>query len=215
MRFESIERLPKKIRDIIEELKVRNQRFQDGNLSPKDFVSDRKEFLTSQHPWLTILTCSDSRVVPHYIFDCGLGEIFVIRKAGNIVEQTALGSIEFSSAILGSTILLILGHESCGAVDAGLKMSENLSPGLNSINDAMLPVLSRVAAYDLPHKEKLDLAIKENVVLQMKRAFEISDVIQDLIHNHKLFIIGGLYWLESGRVDFLDQAIVSRDFVTE
>src|SRR5438445_9648950 len=108
--------------EAISKLKEGNERYTSGNLQHPDQSTDRRAVLAkTQHPFATVLSCSDSRVPPEIIFDQGLGDLFIVRVAGNVINDEGLGSIEYSVDHLGTRLILVLGHQSCGAVDAAMK----------------------------------------------------------------------------------------------
>jgi carbonic anhydrase len=126
--------------DELEKLMEGNKRYVNGNPLEKDLKARREKTLESQKPFCTIVSCSDSRVVPEFIFDANIGEVFVIRTAGNIVDTITLGSIEYGVEHLGTPLLVVLGHEKCGAVTAACKGGE-CPPNIQAIVDKMkLPV---------------------------------------------------------------------------
>ncbi len=180
----------------MEKLKEGNKRFIEGRLKNKDFKSKRLELLEGQHPETIVLACSDSRVTPEYIFDANLGEIFVIETAGNIIDDIALGSIEYAVAHIKETnILMVLGHTHCGAVTATWNNAKE-EGALKKIIDKIKPAV----------KDAKDLndAIKRNVFLTIQEIREKSEIIKKAEEEGKIKIIPALYDMETGEVNLLE-----------
>jgi len=195
---------------------------QDGN---RRFVADdpqcgcfhtggarRRELVRGQDPFAVILGCSDSRVPAEMVFDVGLGDLFVIRVAGNVVAPSLIGSVEFAATKLGTRLVVVMGHSSCGAVEAALAdlqqpstiESENLCSIVDRIRPAVAPLLGTDAAHDpvaLMHE-----AVRANVRASMAQLHAGSVVLENLIHDDGLRIVGADYSLETGQVTFLDEA---------
>lgn len=176
-----------------------NRRFVNHTTqNPNQYPARLTELTEKQKPFATILGCSDSRVPLEIIFDQGLGDIFVIRVAGNIVTPVEMASIEYGTTVLGTKILMVLGHANCGAVSAALKGS-NLLGQMGSLVEAIQPAIAR-SQHQLGNA--LENAAKANVFLQMERLLASSLVVR-LIHEHQLKLVGGYYNLESGQVSIL------------
>ncbi len=181
-------------------LKEGNQRFAAGRLAGKDVGPVRRKELTAgQHPFAVVLSCADSRVPPEIVFDEGLGEIFVVRVAGNISEPFALGSIDYAVQTLKVPLVLVLGHEKCGAVAAALGKSKpagNLGKLVGEIH---------VGGHLPADKDKaLAAAVRNNVRRQAELLTERSDVIREYVKQKKVRVVGGVYSLESGKIDWLE-----------
>lgn len=185
-------------KEIIERLKSGNQRFVADKLDGKLQNSSRREKLTSgQSPYAIVLSCADSRVVPELAFDAGLGELFVIRVAGNIANTSSIASIEYAVAHIGSSVIIVLGHQSCGAVTAAIAggdNGENLNHLLSHINPA-------IKASDA--NADVNMIVKKNAELTASELINKSSIIKDAITNGKLKILPAYYHLDSGKVDFL------------
>jgi carbonic anhydrase len=175
-------------------LKQGNERFVKGDYKTVDHSSDRIEWSMTQEPYAIILACSDSRVAPEIVFDESIGRLFIIRLAGNVVDSAALGSIEYAAEHLHSKLLVILGHESCGAVKAALAKAD-LSPNINSILAKIKPALKP--------NTTLDEAIDANVLYQMKRVVGESSVLRGLINPKSLEVAGAVYDFKTGKVSWL------------
>ena len=176
-------------------LKEGNARFVSGKPSAKDFSAQRKSLVSGQKPFAIILACSDSRVAPEHIFDAGLGGIFVIRTAGNIADAVALGSIEYAAEHLGTPLLVVMGHESCGAV--GAACSSDHAPG--NI-DSIVKMLAEPVKSGNREPSKV---VSENVLCVIANARKKSGIISHLEHESKLKIAGAVYSLQTGEVSYL------------
>ncbi len=147
----------------------------------------------------SILSCADSRVPVEIVFDRGIGDLFVVRDAGNIATPEEIGSLEYGTAILGSKVLMVLGHESCGAVKAALD-NKPLPGQIGSIVAAIQPAIDRANQDD--SEEFYIKTIKANVLLQIER-LNASPLLYNLVREGKLKIVGGYYNLRTGKVDIL------------
>jgi carbonic anhydrase len=188
--------------DAVRLLKAGNRRYVSGDLRKRNYKADRKATADGQHPYAIVLTCADSRVPPEILFDESLGKLFVVRVAGNLVDPVVLGSIEYAAEHLHVSTLLILGHESCGAVKATLEGGK-VPPNIEALVRRIAPAAEEAKKAGLGPAKTLKLAIRENVFLQIHDATEQSEVLRELVHDHKLQIAGGVYNLHSGRVEFL------------
>lgn len=181
--------------DSLELLKQGNSRFVSGKMQQKDMVKRRAELVNGQKPYATILTCSDSRVSPEHIFDAGLGDIFVVRTAGNIADAIAIGSIEYAAEHLGAPLLVVMGHSSCGAVKAACS-ADHAEGNI----DAIVKELQEAVKFG--NKDPAQV-VKENVRCVLKKIRSDSGILLHLEKEGKLKIIGAIYSLASGRVEFL------------
>jgi carbonic anhydrase len=182
-------------------LKDGNDRFAADRLEHKDLSQERRlELVNGQHPFAVVLTCADSRVPPELIFNQGLGDIFVLRVAGNIADPFVLGSIEYAVEHLHTPLVVVLGHEKCGAVAAALGTEK---PGGNLgmvINDVYI-------GEQLPNQAEaaLSAAVRNNVLHQVEMTTGRSDVLKKAVDEKKLKIVSGVYHLDSGKVEWLGE----------
>ncbi len=190
-------------------LREGNQRFVQ-NLAQPDASICRHLELAAQQPFAIILGCSDARVPAELIFDQGLGDLFVIRVAGNIVAPSQIGSVEFAAEHFGTRLVVVLGHTQCGAVAATIeqltKPIENQSRNLQSIVDRMRPSIEGLLHSDL-RKDPAALALhgmRANVGVSVSHLRYSSPVLEKLIRNDGLRIVGAQYSVETGEVIFLD-----------
>jgi carbonic anhydrase len=187
--------------DAVRRLKAGNARYVSGRTLRRNYVADRKATADGQHPYAIVLACADSRLSPEILFDESLGKLFVIRVAGNVVDPVVLGSVEYAAEHLQVETLLILGHESCGAVKATLEGGD-VPPNIKSLVERIAPAVEKAKQAKLSAAETLNLAIRENVSLQMQQAVAQSEVLGELVKEKKLRIVGGVYNLHSGKVEF-------------
>ncbi len=185
-----------------EKLMAGNARFCDGGPSKMDACKERRmELSGGQHPVATVFSCSDSRVPPEIVFDQGLGEVFVVRVAGNVVDEVGLGSIEYGVEHLHTPLLVILGHSKCGAVTAALDAAGEPEGNIGTILKRIRPAVEKAKASGKKEKEEvLGMAIRENVKNTRADLLKRSKIVEELNHSGKLKIILAEYDLESGKV---------------
>lgn len=178
-----------------------NQRFVNSEMiHTNQDISRRNEVEKGQNPFAVIVGCSDSRIPPEIIFDQGLGDLFVIRTAGHVVDDIALGSIEYAVEHLNVPLIVVLGHEKCGAVNAAVQGSK-LHGNLEELVEEIVPAVkvARNKSGDLLHN-----SILENVKLTEREILKESDIIRKIENEGNVKIVGALYSLSSGVVTFLD-----------
>ncbi len=190
-----------------------NQRFV-SNISSRDAADTghmrRLQLAASQEPFAAILGCSDSRVPVEIVFDQGLGDLFVIRVAGNIVAPSLIGSVEFAAEQFGTRLVVVLGHTKCGAIEATLQQLQrpaaNQSHNLHSIVDLIRPSVEGLLATELRHDPQAlgHAAVRANIRASVRHLRHGSDIIEQLIQNAGLLVVGAEYSLETGVVDFFD-----------
>ena len=189
-----------------------NRRFVSDN-SKRDAITSRHrrlELATRQEPFAAILGCSDSRVPVEIVFDQGLGDLFVIRVAGNIVAPSLIGSVEFAAEQFGTRLVVVLGHSNCGAIQATLaqlqRPKENQSRNLRSIVDRVRPSVESLLATDLRHDlpALVREAVRANIRASVRHMRHGSEVIENLIRNDGLLVVGAEYSLDTGVVEFFD-----------
>ncbi len=170
----------------------------------------RNELLMGQTPFAIVLGCSDSRVPAELVFDQGLGDLFVIRVAGNIVSPSQVGSVEFAADRFGTPLVVVLGHSCCGAVSATIEelLSETKAGAgnLRSIVDRIRPSVEPLMETELRHNHDalMDQAVRANVRSSVNHLRHGSEILERLIQDKKLLIVGAEYSLETGVVDFFD-----------
>lgn len=199
-------------REAVERLREGNQRFVTGVRSGDIPASQtrRNELAAGQAPFAIVLGCSDSRVPAEIVFDQGLGDLFVIRVAGNIVASSQVGSVEFAAERYGTPLVVVLGHSRCGAVQATLeelmRPRENQSRNLRSIVDRIRPSVEVLLDTDLRHDSDalVQHAVRSNVRVSASHLRHGSEVLEQLIQRDRLSVVGAEYSLETGVVDFFD-----------
>ncbi|MBT6235339.1 MAG: carbonic anhydrase [Bacteroidetes bacterium] len=183
---------------IIDRLKAGNERFITDKLEGKLQNAERREELTNgQQPHTIVLSCADSRVVPELAFDTGLGELFVLRVAGNVANTSTIASIEYAVAHCGSKVIVVLGHQSCGAVTAALAGGDN-GYNLNHLLSHITPALASA-----PSGSSVNDVVKINAQKTVNDLESRSDIIRDAIANSGVTIVPAYYNLDTGKVDFL------------
>jgi carbonic anhydrase len=183
--------------DALEALLRGNQRFVLHKPTyPHQSAERLKEVALSQHPFATVLSCADSRVPVEILFDAGVGDLFDIRVAGNIVSPEVLGSLEYAAALLNTSLIMVLGHERCGAVTAAVQ-DEPVPGSIGSLVKAIKPAVGRVKGNPA---DLVEQAVVENVRYQIERMQQQSPVLTQLVADGKLKIVGGRYDLDSGKV---------------
>src|SRR5579862_1808248 len=192
--------------EALERLRQGNLRFASGVRSIDAIGSQarRGELAESQEPFAIILGCSDARVPAEIVFDQGLGDLFVIRVAGNIVSPSQIGSVEFAASRFGTRLVVVLGHSQCGAIRATLEElrqpAEDQSRNIRSIVDRVRPSVEVLLRTDLRHDEEALVrhAVRANVGVSVSHLRYGSDVLEKLIHNEGLAVVGAEYSLETG-----------------
>ncbi len=192
--------------DSLTKLQDGNKRFVSGELSKKDLGEGRRQELTKgQNPFATVLSCSDSRVAPEIIFDEGLGDIFIVRDAGNVADPVTMGSIEYGVEHLHTPLLVILGHEKCGAVTAALDAKGKTEGNIGAILKKIMPAVHKAKKAGKDRESTLDLAIQENVRNTYKEVMK-SEIVRELVHKGKLKVVGAEYYLGTGKVEMIELA---------
>ena len=189
-----------------------NARFVDNDRCIDTYLSHTKldEHLDGQSPYAIILGCSDSRVPVEIIFDAGIGDLFVIRVAGNIVAPSLVGSVEFAAENFGSRLVVVLGHTGCGAIEATIKTmsgpDSSDSENINSIISSIRPGIESVVAADKGGNRAnlINQAVRQNVRSMANSLRHGSAKLEQLIAKDGLTVVGAAYSLETGKVDFFD-----------
>lgn len=187
------------VEPIWNELMKGNKLFMSGKYSAGNFMAERSDLAKGQKPKVIILACSDSRVPPELVFGKNTGDIFVVRNAGNIVDEIALGSMEYAVEHLHSSVIVVLGHESCGAVAATLAGEKMPSRNLQAIVDTISPVFE--SSQDCPIGSKINLGCVElNVNQTAKHLTSKSKILKEAIDDGRLAIVKAVYKLDTGEV---------------
>jgi carbonic anhydrase len=180
-----------------------NARYVEGVAARHDFRHEREALAGGQNPYAAILSCADSRIAPEYAFDSGRGDLFVCRVAGNFASAEATASLEYAVAELGTPLIMVLGHDSCGAVDAtikSLKDGTTLPGHLPSLVTALAPAVKAVSQQG---GDTLAKAIRQNVVDNVAKLRSETPILSAAVEQGKLKVVGGIYRLRDGRVEMV------------
>lgn len=199
-------------REALERLRTGNRRFASDTRSGETLTNQRRrdELAAGQEPFAIVLGCSDSRVPAEIVFDQGLGDLFVIRVAGNIVASSQIGSVEFAAERFGTPLVVVLGHSRCGAVLATLeelmRPKEKQSRNLRSIVNRIRPSVEGLLATELRHDSEslVRQAVRANIRASANQLRHGSEVLEGLIQEGRVLVVGAEYSLETGVVDFFD-----------
>lgn len=179
-----------------------NQRFvRQKSIHPHQSLERMGSIAQIQRPFAAILSCADSRVPAEIIFDCGLGDLFVVRVAGNVACESAIGSLEYAAAVLGCQIILVLGHQRCGAVIQALQ-EQPISGRMSLIVENIKPALE-IFKFASTSKNLVDNAVIANIKYQVQKLLESSTILTRLSRQGQLKIVGARYDLDTGRVSIL------------
>jgi carbonic anhydrase len=187
----------------LERLLQGNSRYVEGVSRRHDFKHEREALAGGQNPYAGILSCADSRIAPEYAFDSGRGDLFVCRVAGNFANDDTVASMEYAVAVLGVPLLLVLGHDSCGAVDAAIKsLKDNTAlPGhMPSLVTAIAPAVKAVSQQG---GDTLGKAIRQNVIDNVAKLAAATPILSAAVEQKKLRVVGGIYRLKDGKVEMV------------
>ena len=203
---ETSETAPESSAHAIERLASGNARYVSGKLRHPHSASEwRKRLIGGQAPFATILGCSDSRVPPELLFDQGFGDLFVIRVAGNVIDTDVVGSIEYGVDHLKTKLVVVMGHEGCGAVTAALQADEDLKQEPNEIRSLVSKIkpATKKVKQDLPFEKRLNLSVAENVRESVRQLKAVTDLAA-AEKESRTQIIGCVYEIKTGRVRMLE-----------
>ncbi len=207
--FAAEDALPPKPQNVISpaealaRLKAGNKRYVQGVAKRHDFVAEREALVGGQNPFAGVLSCADSRIAPEYAFDTSRGDLFVVRVAGNFVNTDNLASFEYAVAVLNAPLLLVLGHEACGAVKAAIAaVKDNASfPGhIQDLTTALAPAVK--AVLDRPG-DLVENATEENVRQNVAALKAATPILSAAVADKRIAIVGGIYRLATGEVDII------------
>jgi carbonic anhydrase len=180
-----------------------NGRYVKGVAKRHDFKHEREALARGQNPYAGILSCADSRIAPEYAFDSARGDLFVCRVAGNFLNDDGIASFEYAVQVLNAPLLMVLGHQACGAVDAAIKSIKDGTtlPGhLPSLVNAIAPAIK--ATQNQPGNA-LDNAIRKNVLLNVEKLKAASPIIDKFVSEKKVRVVGAVYQLATGKVEII------------
>jgi carbonic anhydrase len=181
-----------------------NARYLSGVDTPDSFQFQPHSLAHSQNPYACILGCADSRVSPEHCFDEGQGDLFVTRIAGNFVTHEILGSLEYGTAVLGATLILVLGHTGCGAIGAAFRaveVDEDFPGHIQGLATALTPAV--LQSMEDPEHQRVHRATHHNVVANVHKLRSLSPVLRKLVRESRLRIVGGIYHVETGKIEIV------------
>ena len=187
----------------LERLMAGNKRYVEGVARRHDFKAEREALSMGQNPFAGILSCADSRVAPEYAFDTGRGDLFVVRVAGNFATDDGIASFEYAVQVLNTPLIMVLGHEACGAVSAAIKsIKDNTTlPGhLPSLVTSLSPAVK--AVLDKPG-DTLSNAVRQNVILNIKKLETAAPILSNSVEDKRVHVVGAVYNLANGRVELV------------
>lgn len=189
---------------VIDELKKGNERFRTGKMIPRDYAAEKRASAAGQYPAGVVLGCVDSRVPAEIVFDIGIGDAFIGRVAGNVVNDDMLGSMEFACAVSGAKVVLVLGHTSCGAVKGAIDdvVLGNLTGLLARIKPA-IPATKFEGEKSTKNASYVDAVARTNVLLGLDDIRRLSPILEDLEKKGTIKVTGAMYDLSTGMVEFL------------
>lgn len=205
-----LSKTPVDAHDALQRLREGNERFV-GNVCSRDVsasASRREEHIEGQRPFAIVLSCSDSRVPSELVFDCGLGQLFVVRVAGNVVAPSLVGSVEFAAVKFDTRLVVVMGHSGCGAVTATIDELQHKqsapSDNILDIVERIAPSIAELVDCNLPPAELMRAAVRANVRASASHLRHSSRLLEQRIAAGKLLVVGAEYSLETGCVDFFD-----------
>jgi carbonic anhydrase len=181
-----------------------NSRYVKGVTLRHDFKQEREALAGGQNPYAAVLSCADSRIAPEYAFDSGRGDLFVCRVAGNFASDEMIASLEYAVAVLGTPLILVLGHDSCGAVDATIKSLKDDKPLPGHIPSLATAIAPAVKAVLPKGEDTLKNAIRQNAIDNVTKLKSATPILSAAVEQNKLKVVGGIYRLKNGRVEMVD-----------
>jgi carbonic anhydrase len=182
-----------------------NRRFvENKSIRPRQDRAALTNTEKTQKPFSIIVGCSDSRVPNEIIFDQGVGDLFILRTAGQVMAQASYGSIEYATEVLGSKLIVVLGHESCGAVDAAIKRPDNPPGHVVTLINSIKPAAREARAMG---SNMLENAIRQNVIKQVNELRDLDPVLSRRFERGEILIVGAVYKLSSGKVEFIPETL--------
>lgn len=182
-----------------------NTRYVSGVSRRHDFKHEREALVGGQNPYAAVLSCADSRIAPEYAFDSGRGDLFVCRVAGNFAGDETVASMEYTVAVLGTPLILVLGHDSCGAVDATIKSLKDDKPLPGHIPTLVSAIAPAVKTAAQQSGNALDNAIRQNVLDNVAKLKSAAPILNAAVEQGKLKVVGGIYRLSTGSVELVAQ----------
>jgi carbonic anhydrase len=186
-------------------LKQGNKRFVSGNMTNVDYVAQVKQTSSGQFPFASIVSCLDSRIPPAIVFDRGIGDLFVARVAGNYVNDDILGSLEFSTKLAGSKIIVVMGHNECGAVKGACDGAQLglLTTTLANINPAVRAETENYSPANASNDKFVQAVAEKNVLLNIQKLLDRSLVLREMADKGEIKVVGAMYDINTGKITFL------------
>jgi carbonic anhydrase len=196
--------------EALNRLKAGNDRYISGRYTDYDFAQQRKETENGQQPFAAVVSCMDSRTSAEIVFDLGLGDIFSIRNAGNVVTDAALGSLEYAVAAVGVKLVVVMGHTACGAVKGACDNVElgHLTALLQEIKPATAAAQNAPGEHNSKNAEFVQQVTHEHAIQGVRRIMERSSVIRDFVEKGQVGLVPAVYDIASGKVQFLEDNAV-------
>jgi carbonic anhydrase len=189
--------------DALERLLDGNERYVEGIARRHDFKHEREALSGGQNPYAAILSCADSRIAPEYAFDTGRGDLFVCRVAGNFASNETTASLEYAVAVLNTPLILVLGHDACGAVDATIKSLKDEKPLPGHMPSLVEAIAPAVKASSSQGGDQLNNAIRQNVIDNVAKLKAATPILSAAVEAKKLKVVGGIYRLKTGKVQMV------------
>jgi carbonic anhydrase len=187
----------------LERLHDGNERYVEGVTRRHDFKHEREALAGGQNPYAAILSCADSRIAPEYAFDSVRGDLFVCRIAGNFASNETTASLEYAVAVLNTPLILVLGHDACGAVDATIKSLKDDKPLPGHMPSLVEAIAPAVKASSSQSGDKLNNAIRQNVIDNVAKLKSATPILSAAVEAKKIKVVGGIYRLKSGEVEMV------------
>src|SRR5579871_2349852 len=187
----------------LKRLQQGNARYVKGLARRHDFAHEREALVTGQNPYAAVLSCADSRIAPEYAFDSGRGDLFVCRVAGNFATEETVASLEYAVAILAAPLILVLGHDACGAVDATIKSLKDDKPLPGHMPSLVTGLSPSVKAVANQPGNALDNAILQNVKDTVAKLKAATPILSAAVDEKKIKVVGGIYRLKNGKVEMV------------
>ena len=187
----------------LERLLKGNARYVEGVSLRHDFRHEREALAGGQNPYAAVLSCADSRIAPEYAFDSGRGDLFVCRVAGNFANTETVASMEYAVAVLGTPLIVVLGHDSCGAVGAAIKSLKDNTVLPGHMPSLVTGVAPAVKAVSQQGGDTLGNAIRQNVIDNVAKLSSATPILSAAVEQGKLKVVGGIYRLRDGRVEMI------------
>jgi carbonic anhydrase len=180
-----------------------NERYIEGVSRRHDFEHEREALAGGQNPFAAVLGCADSRIAPEYAFDTARGDLFVCRVAGNFANDESIASLEYAVAMLNTPLIMVLGHDSCGAIDATIKSLKDNTRPPGHIPSLVAGIAPAVKAVSSQGGDILNNAIRQNVIDNVTKLKSATPILSAAVEDKKLKIVGGIYRLKDGKVDLV------------